>query len=104
MYTITLANGNVLRNISLNGSVFTTTNSISREDFAGGLKQVIISGPTDEASAWQPGTYRNMRLSYFRDAPDHKEFCLAFITETELEQIKQRADLEYVAMMAGVEL
>ena len=103
MYTIKLANGNTISNVVLNGSMFTTKENISRDIFNGGLSSITIEGAVDdENSVWTPGTYEQLRLSYFRDAGEVKEFCLAFITAEELEALRNRGDIDYIAMMTGV--
>ena len=105
MYTITLANGNTINEVELNGSLFFTKQNISRDTFRAGLAHVSISGSTNNDNPeWEPGSYDNLRLSYFRDAGDVREFCFYYIPADELETLQQRGDIDYIAMMIGVTL
>lgn len=105
MYMITLANGNTINEVELNGSLFFTKQNISRDTFRAGLAHVSISGSTNNDNPdWTTGLYDNLRLSYFRDAGDVREFCFSRISADELERLQQCGDIDYIAMMTGVQL
>ena len=58
---------------------------------------VISDGETEE-------THDNMKLVQITQADGEYWFVLLDIPETELRRLKMQSDLEYLAMMTGVEL
>lgn len=98
VYKITLANGAKIENLVLNGNNFISENEITSEMFDNNLSPVVISdGETDEI-------HDNMALVQITDMNGKKAFILRDISETELRDIKNRADIEYIAMMASIDL
>ena len=97
-YKITLADGTELENLSLNGNNFITDEDISEEKFLDNLSPVIINdGEEDE-------THENMKLVQISKVGGRNAFILRDLTEDELKELRLRADIEYIAMMAEIEL
>ena len=98
IYKITLADGTEIRNLRLNGNNFISDAPISETNFDGnGSKVIINDGETDEF-------HENMELVQITPVGDEYWFVLRDLTAAELKQIKMQSDIEYVAMMAGVEI
>ena len=98
IYKITLADGTEIRNLRLNGNNFISDTPISETIFDGNGSTVIINdGETDEF-------HENMELVQITPVGDEYWFVLRDLTAAELKQIKMQSDIEYVAMMAGVEI
>ena len=98
IYKITLADGTDIRNLRLNGNNFISDAPISETIFDGNGSTVIINdGETDEF-------HENMELVQITPVGDEYWFVLRDLTAAELKQIKMQSDIEYVAMMAGVEI
>ena len=98
IYKITLADGTETRNLRLNGNNFISDAPISETIFDGNGSTVIINdGETDEF-------HENMELVQITPVGDEYWFVLRDLTAAELKQIKMQSDIEYVAMMAGVEI
>lgn len=97
-YKITLADGTELENLSLNGNNFITDEDISEEKFLDNLSPVTINdGDTDDV-------HDNMALVQISKIGGKNAFILRDLTAAELKEIKIRADIEYIAMMAEIEL
>ena len=105
MYSIKLGNGLELSEVKQNGSMLSTSEQISREDLAAGLGSVTISGkPDTEYDNDMCGEFHAMKVAYFRDSGNSRDFVLAPISPAELAEKQNRADIEYIAMMTGVQL
>lgn len=98
IYSITLSDGSVIENLKLNGNNFISEVPVSSETFADNCSPVIISdGETEEV-------HENIELVQITEMGDQYWFVLRDISEAEMEKIKMQSDIEYIAMMAGVEL
>ena len=98
IYKITLADGTEIRNLRLNGNNFISDAPVAAEIFEGNCSAVIINdGENDEF-------HENMELVQITPVGDEYWFVLRDLTAAELKQIKMQSDIEYVAMMAGVEI
>lgn len=98
IYKITLADGAVIDNLKLNGNNFISKTRIAAEMFLDNCSPVIISdGDNDEV-------HENVELVQLSEMNGEYWFVLRDIPTDELEKIKMQSDIEYVAMMAGVEL
>ena len=106
MYTITLSNGHTYSGARLNGTVYELPGEVSREDIAGGLKRVVVklSGELGECEADMSGEYENVQLGYYRvrNGRTYVQFNERDIRE--VEKVRVRGDIDYIAMMTGVEL
>lgn len=97
-YKITLADGTELDNLSLNGNNYISTELVDSVIFEGNCSPVIINdGTTDEI-------HDNMELVQITEVNGQYWFILRDISLDELKQIKLRSDIEYLAMMTGIEL
>ena len=99
VYKITLADGTVIDNLTLNGNNFISKKPLDESVFAENCHPVVINdGTSDEVHA-------DMELVQIVhvDAGDYW-FVLRDVSAEELSKIKLQSDLEYVAMMTGVEL
>ena len=107
MFSITLADGSSINNLTRNGSLFCSDNpSISRDTFKSNLQHVSISAGSDatpEDRAFT-GSFDNMRLAYFKRRENGCEFIINPIPEQELQALQTQSDIDYIAMMTGVTL
>ena len=98
IYKITLANGSELSDLKLNGNNFISESEITEDMFADNLSPVSLSdGDTDDV-------HDNMALVQISKIGGKNAFILRDLTAAELKEIKIRADIEYIAMMAEIEL
>ena len=98
-YTITLADGTVLDNLKLNGDNFISNTTINADIFNGNCSPVIISDGVNSE------THNNMEfVQVTEQEPGKYWFVLRELSASELARIKMQSDIEYVAMMAGIEL
>lgn len=98
IYKITLADGTVIDNLTLNGNNYISAEPIDSTIFAGNCSPVIISnGSSNE-------THDNMAFVQLTEVSNKYWFVLRDVSSEELAKIKMQSDIEYVAMMAGVEL
>ncbi len=93
-YNITLADGTQISNLRLNGNNFISDAPVNTDIFANNCSPVTINDELHE----------HMELVQVTQMGDEYWFILRDITLEELEKIQARADVEYIAMMAGVEL
>ena len=97
-YKITLTDGTVLDNLKLNGNNFISDTPIDEEMFTDNCASVTISdGSTEEL-------HENMVLVQIMKINEEYHFILRDLSTDEIERIKTRADIEYIAMMTEVEL
>ena len=97
-YTITLADGTVLDDLKLNGNNFISNTEINADLFDENCYSVIISDGENSET-------HNMELVQITEQePGKYWFVLREISDFELAQIKIQSDIEYVAMMASIEL
>lgn len=99
IYTITLADGTILDNLKLNGNNFISNTVINADIFDYNCSPVIISDGVNSE------THNNMELvQLIEQEPGKYWFVLRELSASELARIKMQSDIEYVAMMAGIEL
>lgn len=98
IYRITLADGTVIDNLKLNGNNFISNETVDPAIFNGNCSPVTISDGTHEE------IHDNMELVQITNTNDEYWFILRDISLAELRQLKLQSDIEYVAMMSGVEL
>ena len=98
-YTITLADGTVLDNLKLNGNNFISNTAINADIFNENCSPVIISDGVNSE------THNNMEfVQVTEQEPGKYWFVLRELSASELARIKMQSDIEYVAMMTGIEL
>ena len=99
IYRITLADGTTIDNLKLNGNNFISKESLNPEVFRGNCSPITINdGSKDEVH-----NYMEL-VQITTDSVGDYWFVLRDISTEELARIKMQADIEYVAMMAGVVL
>lgn len=102
MYKITLSDGSVIGNLTMNGSNFVSSKKLTEADFDGKLSPVIITDPDGNEEY-----HEHMELVQVvnTDYTDGKwYFVLRDLTEQELWQAKVMGDLTYLSMMTDIEL
>jgi hypothetical protein len=99
IYKIELSDGTVLDNLKLNGNNFISQSELTEDTFAGKLSSVVITDSEGKVE-----NHSNMALVQVIFYENAYWFILRDMTEAELTAIKNRADLEYIAMMANIEL
>lgn len=98
IYSITLSDGTKLENLRLNGNNFISAVPVTKEMFDGNCGKVTVSdGETEEV-------YENLDLVQITENGGEYWFILRSLTPDELFRIKMQSDIEYIAMMADVEL
>lgn len=98
-YNITLADGTELSNLALNGNNFISTVPVYESTFHNNCSPVVISN--GETSV----THENMELvQVVQQFPGEWWFVLRDLSQEELARMKTQSDIEYIAMMAGIEL
>lgn len=98
IYKITLADGSVINNLKLNGNNYISETPIDETMFADNCSPVIISDGVIEEN------HPSMELVQITESAGEYWFVLRDYSAEELAQMKMQSDIEYVAMMAGVEL
>lgn len=98
VHSIRLNDGLVLRNLGLNGSNYISEAEIKESMFTRNCSPVIISdGEIEEV-------HEHMELIQITVVNGEYWFALRDIPASELTVRKQQADIDYLAMMTGVEL
>lgn len=98
IYTITLKDGTQIENLRMNGNNFISQEQINPEIFDGNLEKVTINdGENDEV-------HENMGFVQVTQMGDEYWFVLRDIPASEIANEKLRSDLDYLAMMADVEI
>ena len=105
-FTVTLADGTSITGLELNGNNFVSKTEVTPEMFAGKLSHVTITGPDGVDDAGLRGEHGLMELIRCQkdDSLGGYAFVLRDIPAEKLEKLKNRGDIEYIAMMTGVEL
>lgn len=97
-WTITLADGTALEGLTLNGNNYISTKKVTEDTFANNLSTVTISDGETEA------TYTNMELVQITKVGTSYWFVLRELTAQEISDAKTQANIEYIAMMADIDL
>lgn len=98
IYRITLTDGTVLDNLTMNGNNFISEEAIDASFFDGTCSPVIIHDGINEE------IHSHMELVQVMSVNGKSWFVLRDIPQKELEQTKLKSDIEYLAMMCDVEL
>ena len=110
-FKITLADGTQLSNLKLNGNNFVSKAEVTADTFRGKLSSVTIEGDAETDMFGFIGEHVLMELvqiAHYTQAvhgcEDGYYFLLRDIPKGEIEALKNRGDIDYIAMMTGVEL
>lgn len=99
IYTITLTDGTVITDLKMNGNNYISAVPVSADIFVDNCDPVVISDGENEE------THEHMALIYgVQQRGKEYWFALRDRTTDELARLKMRSDIEYVAMMADIEL
>ena len=98
IYKITLTDGTVLDNLRLNGNNYISDTELTEDTFLGNLGRVTINDGEKDT------VYENMDLVQIVKYDNEYWFILRTMTKKELQDIKNRSDIDYIAMMTDVEL
>lgn len=97
LYTIMLEDGTTINDLYLNGNNFISQTKLTQEVFEGRLGTVTISDGEYEE------THHNMELVQITETDGEYWFVLIDIPKSQLENSKIRSDVDYLAMMSGIE-
>lgn len=98
-FKITLADGTVLEGLTLNGNNFISKARLTEADFEGNLSLVRIQDPDGNVEELE-----NMELVQVKRYGTEYWFVLRQLSDQELRELKTQADIEYIAMMADIDL
>lgn len=97
-YTITLSNGIKIDDLKVNGDNFISKDEIDPTIFSGGLSKVTVSdGETEK-------TYTNLALIQVMEYEGEWLFAFREVPRAEIEMARVRSDLDYLAMMANIDI
>ena len=97
-WTITLADGTTLEGLTLNGNNYVSGNPLTEADFAGKLGHVTISD--GEITT----VMEHAVLVQCKKYDKEYWFVLRELSAEELMAAKTQANIEYIAMMADIDL
>ena len=106
-YTLALSNGKVFTGLAISGTCFVSNSPVYEADFTGGMNRVVLSGTSDDefsAAPYENGELPLVRFGRVFQADGKYYFYLEAVSSEELARESTRADVDYLAMMTGVEL
>ncbi len=101
-WKITLSDGTQLTNLRLSGNNFISETEITEDIFKGKLSKVSFEGEVNGNPFKQE--CNQMELVQIVHYEEGYYFVLREVSQEELEKIKTRADIEYLAMMADIDM
>ncbi len=99
-YTITTSNGIVFTDLEKNGDNYTSKEKLDISAIENKMLDLIISNNENELEEH----LENMKLIQQMEIKGEYYICFRQVTKEELEKIKNRSDIEYIAMMSDVDL
>lgn len=103
-WKITLADGTIIEGLELNGNNFVSKTKVTTEMFIGKLAKVSIDGPENVDDAGLRGEHGPMELLQIAQYDGDWYIALRDIPAGELERRRIMGDIEYIAMMADINL
>ena len=106
-YTVKLTDGTTLSGLRVSGTCFVSKEPVREEMFACGTKTVTIRGVGEDAVVESPygaGEIEGLEFGRVFTVDGEYYFYFTRLSEAELAALRGRADIEYIAMMTGVEL
>ncbi len=104
-YRVELSNGKVFSGLKMSGTCYVSPVEVKESDFAGGLRSVkVIHVSEDEPSHTEERTLTGAELGGVFKCDGEWEFWFMERSAEEMARLQDRADIEYVAMMTGVEI
>ena len=108
MYTMTLNDGTVYGNLMLVNNTLRSREITAAEDLRGKLSPVIIAGSStaeeSEDRGGLVGTHEAMEVCYVKKFGDEYAVALADINPETFSRERLEGNIEYLAMMMGVDL
>ncbi len=101
-FKITLSDGTKFENLKLSGNYYITEKEITEKDFKGKLSKVIIEEIEDKKII--KNEYSHMELIQILHYEDGYYFALRELSQDEIDKITMQSNIEYLAMMTGVDL
>lgn len=98
-FKITLADGTVIDDLGLNGNNYISPKKLTEDDFDGNLDHITIEDPDGNVEELE-----NMELVQVKKYGKEYWFVLRQLSEQELKDLKTQANIEYIAMMADIDL
>lgn len=97
-YTITLSDGTQISGLHLNGNNFVSRDPIERSVFDGKLSRMTVSSKDGSQD------FKDMRLEQIMEYEGKYLILILPIPESEIEKAKIYSDIEYLSMMADIDL
>ena len=97
-FKITLADGTALEGLTLNGNNYISDKKVTEDTFLNNLSTVTISDGEHEE------VHENMELVQITKVGTAYWFVLRQLTAQEVADLKTQANIEYIAMMADIDL
>ena len=101
-WKITLSDGTQLKDLRLNGNNFVSEKEVTEDIFEGKLSKVVFEGTIEGKEFRQEGEH--MELVQIVHYEDGYYFVLRELSKAELKERKMQGDIEYLAMMADIDL
>lgn len=101
-FKVTLSDGTKFENLKVNGSYYITEKAITEKDFKGKLSKVIIEETENDKTV--KTEYNHMELIQILHYEDGYYFALRELSQDEIDKITIQSNIEYLAMMTGVDL
>lgn len=98
-FKIMLADGSSLEGLGLNGNNFISSKKLTEDTFEGNLSHVVI-----EDSEGNTEEHDNMALVQIAKYGKEYWFVLRELSAQEIRDTKTQANIEYIAMMADIDL
>ena len=98
-FKIVLADGTSLEGLGLNGNNFISSKKLTEDVFEGNLSHVVI-----EDSEGNVEEHDNMALVQIAKYGKEYWFVLRELSAQEIRDAKTQANIEYIAMMADIDL
>ena len=97
-YTITLSDGTVISDLTLNGNNYISKTPVDAAIFVGNCSPVVISDGENEE------THENAECVQVAQYGDEYWIVLRDLSEQEIRDLKTRSGIDYIAMMADIDL
>ena len=106
-YSLILSSGKSFTGLEANGDYFETASPLAAEDFSGLMSRVSVVDNGNNDGVVPPveaGIYTDLEVCHIFSADGKSYVCLKHKDTSEADALRDRADIEYLAMMTGVEL
>ena len=103
-YTVELSNGKVFTGLEQNGTCYVSKVEVKASDFAGGTRRVKVKQIVEGQPTAMETELECAELGSVFQVDGEWYFWFVERSAEELERMKDRADIEYLAMMSEVEI